>query len=262
LRLSPGREDRELGWRGHQRVWGWRLRRRDHPGVGALGVQPRHRRDLRCRPVGQHPCRGDGAAQRHGTGRGDRQILRARPSGVPSAPRRLRPLRTGHLATPGLGRRVTGPTGDSEPRSQQCRIAVQIWRPRRICRQIQARTTEYRCGMALGKNKRTSPQGAWGDVRTAQVIGLPGVHNAPCRSVSASARENRVLTQARGAEPYRGMLRVGARCCSCWEPRPGGRIFSADPTLACRRSLPRGLLRNLDRHKGAGTCHPSPAPGG
>jgi hypothetical protein len=131
-----------------------------------------------------------------------------------------------------------------------------------ICRQIQARHGGYRCGMALGKNKRTSPRGAWGDVRTAQVIGLPGVHNAPCRSVSASTRENRVLTQARGAEPYRGMLRVGARCCSCWEPRPGGRIFSADPTLACRRSLPRGLLRNPDRHKGAGTCHPSPAPGG
>ena len=51
------------------------------------------------------------------------------------------------------------------------------------------------------------------------------------------AHENRVLTQTRGAEPYRGMLRVGARCCSCWEHRPGGRTFSADPALACRRFL-------------------------
>jgi hypothetical protein len=46
---------------------------------------------------------------------------------------------------------------------------------------------EYRCGMALGKNRWTPPRGAWGGVRTAQVIGLPGVHNAPCRSVSASS---------------------------------------------------------------------------
>jgi len=66
------------------------------------------------------------------------------------------------------------------------------------------------------------------------------------------AHENRVLTQTRGAEPYRGMLRVGARCCSCWEHRPGGRTFSADPALACRRSLPTGLLRNSAHHKG--TC--------
>jgi len=51
-----------------------------------------------------------------------------------------------------------------------------------------------------------------GDVRIAQAIGLPGVHVAPCRSVSASTHESRVLTQARGAEPYRGMLRVGAQC--------------------------------------------------
>lgn len=106
--------------------------------------------------------------------------------------------------------------------------------------------------MVLGKNKRTSPRGVWGDVRTAQVIGLPGVHNAPCRSVSASAHEDRVLTQARGAEPYRGMLRVGARCCSCWEHRPGGRTFSADPALACRRSLPPGLLRSPAHRKGTG----------
>ena len=55
-----------------------------------------------------------------------------------------------------------------------------------------------------------------GDVRTAQAIGLPGVHNAPCRSVSASTHESRVLTQARGAEPYRGMLRVGAQCGLRW----------------------------------------------
>jgi hypothetical protein len=55
-----------------------------------------------------------------------------------------------------------------------------------------------------------------GDVRTAQAIGLPGVHNAPCRSVSASRHESRVLTQARGAEPYRGLLRVGAQSGLCW----------------------------------------------
>ena len=55
-----------------------------------------------------------------------------------------------------------------------------------------------------------------GDVRTAHAIGLPGVHNAPCRLVSASTRENRILTQARGAEPYRGMLRVGAQSGLCW----------------------------------------------
>jgi hypothetical protein len=55
-----------------------------------------------------------------------------------------------------------------------------------------------------------------GDVRIAQAIGLPGVHNAPCRSVSASTHESRVLTQARGAEPYRGMLRVGAQCGLRW----------------------------------------------
>jgi hypothetical protein len=54
-----------------------------------------------------------------------------------------------------------------------------------------------------------------GDVRTAQAIGLPGVHNAPCRSVSASAHESLALTQARGAEPYSGMLHVGAQCGLC-----------------------------------------------
>jgi hypothetical protein len=60
-------------------------------------------------------------------------------------------------------------------------------------------TVEYRCGMVLGKNKRTPPRCAWGDVRTAQVIGLPGVQNAPCCPVSASAHDDRVLTQTRGA---------------------------------------------------------------
>jgi hypothetical protein len=69
----------------------------------------------------------------------------------------------------------------------------------RIYRQIQARHGAYRCGMVLGKNKRTPPRGVWGDVRTAQVIGLPGVQNAPCCPVSASAHDDRVLTQTRGA---------------------------------------------------------------
>lgn len=46
-----------------------------------------------------------------------------------------------------------------------------------------------------------------------------------------------MLTQTRGAEPYRGVLGVGSRCCSCWKRQLGGRTFSAEPALACRRSL-------------------------
>ncbi|MDT7643832.1 MAG: hypothetical protein QOC75_832, partial [Pseudonocardiales bacterium] len=49
-----------------------------------------------------------------------------------------------------------------------------------------------------------APLTSWGDVLAARVIELPCVHSAPCCSVSASAYEDRVLTQARGASPYRG----------------------------------------------------------
>ena len=48
----------------------------------------------------------------------------------------------------------------------------------------------------------------------ARVIWLPSVHNAPCCVVSAPANDNRLPAQARGAEPRRGVLGVGARC-SC-----------------------------------------------
>jgi hypothetical protein len=170
------------------------------------------------------------------------QVLRARPAGVPAAPRGLRPTPLpSDRSDPAItahSRRVGWPSGPAAEAGFTARS--------------KRATVQYRCGMVLGKNKRTPPRGVWGDVRTAQVIGLPGVQNAPCCSVSASAHEDRVLTQTRGAEPYRGMLRVGARCCSCWEHRPGGRTFSADPALACRRSLPTGLLRNSAHRKG--TC--------
>ena len=46
-----------------------------------------------------------------------------------------------------------------------------------------------------------------------------------------------MLTQARGATPYRGVLCVSSRYCSCWKRQLGGRTFSADPALACQRSL-------------------------
>jgi hypothetical protein len=102
----------------------------------------------------------------------------------------------------------------------------------------------------LGKNKWTPPE------VTGAASGphkCSGYQACTMRRVARSRRqahENRVLTQTRGAEPYRGMLRVGARCCSCREHRPGGRTFSADPALACRRSLPTGLLRISAHHKG------------
>jgi hypothetical protein len=44
-------------------------------------------------------------------------------------------------------------------------------------------------------------------------------------------------TQARDATPYRGVLCVSSRYCSCWKRQLGGRTFSADPALACQRSL-------------------------
>jgi hypothetical protein len=99
---------------------------------------------------------------------------------------------------------------------------------------------------------RTSPRRCWGDVRAARVIGLPSVHKAPRCSVSASAHQDHVLTQTRGAEPHRGVLSVGARCCSCWERQPGGRTFSADTALACQRSLeePYSALRPATRSAG------------
>jgi hypothetical protein len=99
---------------------------------------------------------------------------------------------------------------------------------------------------------RTSPRRCWGDVRAARVIGLPSVHNAPRCSVSASAQQDRVLTQTRGAEPHRGLLSVGARCCSCWERQPGGRTFSADTALACQRSLPEHYSAIRPATRGAG----------
>jgi hypothetical protein len=46
-----------------------------------------------------------------------------------------------------------------------------------------------------------------------------------------------MLTQARGAAPYRGVLCVSSRYCSCWKRQLGGRTFSADPALACQRFL-------------------------
>jgi hypothetical protein len=46
-----------------------------------------------------------------------------------------------------------------------------------------------------------------------------------------------MLTQTRGAAPYRGVLCVSSRYCSCWKRQLGGRTFSADPALACQRSL-------------------------
>jgi len=50
------------------------------------------------------------------------------------------------------------------------------------------------------------------------------------------------MTLVRCAGPRRlmwsGALGVGT-WCSCWEPRPGGGIFSSGPTLACRGSLPQ-----------------------
>ncbi|MDT7597063.1 MAG: hypothetical protein QOJ06_2609 [Pseudonocardiales bacterium] len=46
-----------------------------------------------------------------------------------------------------------------------------------------------------------------------------------------------MLTQARDATPYRGVLCVSSRYCSCWKRQPGGRTFSADPALACQRFL-------------------------
>lgn len=101
-------------------------------------------------------------------------------------------------------------------------------------------------------NNRTSPRRCWGDVRAARVIGLPCVHNAPRCSVSASAHQDRVLTQTRGAEPHRGVLSVGARCCSCWERRRGGRTFSADTALACQRSLSKFYSAIRSATRGAG----------
>lgn len=61
-----------------------------------------------------------------------------------------------------------------------------------------------------------------------------------------------MLTQTRGAEPYRGVLGVGSRCCSCWKRQLGGRTFSADPALACLTFSNTILLCNPPRNKGAG----------
>jgi hypothetical protein len=73
------------------------------------------------------------------------------------------------------------------------------------------------------------------DVRELE-IGLPGVHMAPCWVVSVSVNDHHLLTQTPRRE-------ASSRACSAWVPgarvgdhRPGGRIFSSDPALACRRS--------------------------
>ena len=63
----------------------------------------------------------------------------------------------------------------------------------------------------------------------------------------------------RGAQPRRGVLGVGARCCPCGEHRPGGRTFSADPALACRCSLSQSYSAILHTTREATTTK-SPAP--
>jgi hypothetical protein len=63
---------------------------------------------------------------------------------------------------------------------------------------------------------------------------------------------NRMLTQTRGAAPYRGVLCVSSRYCSCWKRHLGGRTFSADPALACQRFLTQFYSLILPTNKGTG----------
>jgi hypothetical protein len=69
-----------------------------------------------------------------------------------------------------------------------------------------------------------------------------------------------MLTQTRGAAPYHGVLGVGSRYCSCWERQPGGRAFSADPALACRRSLTQFYSAILPVTRARGGLHPAAGP--
>jgi hypothetical protein len=61
-----------------------------------------------------------------------------------------------------------------------------------------------------------------------------------------------MLTQARGAAPYRGVLCVSSRYCSCWKRQRGGRTFSADPALACQRFLTQVYSLMLPATRAAG----------
>ena len=51
-----------------------------------------------------------------------------------------------------------------------------------------------------------------------RVIGLPSVKSARCWLVSAAGTDHRSLTQTHNAQPYRGVLRVGAWCSNWGTP--------------------------------------------
>jgi hypothetical protein len=99
-----------------------------------------------------------------------------------------------------------------------------------------------------------------GDVRAARVIGLPSVHKcATLNGLGVGTRESNADAGPRRCALSRRALREFP-VLLVLERQLGGRIFSVDPDLACRRSLTTVLLCNPPRNKGAGGPHPAAGP--
>ena len=99
-----------------------------------------------------------------------------------------------------------------------------------------------RVTVRAGRDELDVAPGLTGATSESSSHRLPSVKSAPCRSVSASANDHRLLTQTCDASPYRGMLRVGAWCSN--RGTPAGRTklllrFGLGlPVFPCTRSTP------------------------
>ena len=99
-----------------------------------------------------------------------------------------------------------------------------------------------RVTVRAGRDESDVAPGLTGATSESSSHRLPSVKSAPCRSVSASANDHRLLTQTCDASPYRGMLRVGAWCSN--RGTPAGRTklllrFGLGlPVFPCTRSTP------------------------
>ena len=122
------------------------------------------------------------------------------------------------------------------------RTACRWCRPGSPCGRGEMSRTSPRVTVRAGRDESDVAPGLTGATSESSSHRLPSVKSAPCRSVSASANDHRLLTQTCDASPYRGMLRVGAWCSN--RGTPAGRTklllrFGLGlPVFPCTRSTP------------------------
>ena len=99
-----------------------------------------------------------------------------------------------------------------------------------------------RVTVRAGRDESDVAPGLTGATSESSSHRLPSVKSAPCRSVSASANDHRLLTQTCDASPYRGMLRVGAWCSNRGTPAGRTKLLLrfglGPPVFPCTRSTP------------------------